>query len=377
MKNLVGLVFLSMMMFSHADEKGNGGGALTCISESGRSTELVDLYEGIKGKYGELTIIRSEESFEVQLERALVKFQNLKPELGQKVRNELALMKSENKIVMLKGEKRLPPPSDMNLTELDAPRTCFIEGVANYNDRKDKLEINSLLIAEMSQTDIAALYFHEALYRVFRLNSHSARDSRKTRRITAEIFANEPIVKEPVQTEPEQQTISVCENPQGTTKFFINKTDEGVEMSFARFRDREFDERTISKIKINNEMYKSLSTGLIYSQRPVNDSDKESIGLSYVKVDGKRYYTSRNTKSWDYFSYYSKYGTNHIHSLNVFDGYRGTVGILGTKLKFKNAKTFHQNISVSIQRYWKATSTSKFKLDPYDDPENFLECNKI
>lgn len=195
LKNLGLVCGLSLVLGSTAfAEKGsghgtgNGGGAWDCGPK--QNVELVDLFEAAYPEEivdGSLTIKRSHVPYEVQILERLEKLRPDYPLFVEKVLRTLRSIESGKVVDAIPGS--LAPPTDVN-NEIMKPG-CTLVGVAIYNDQLQRLRLDRSLLKRMSQTDQAALWLHEAIYKVFR--EGGATDSRLARYVVAAIFAEEPL----------------------------------------------------------------------------------------------------------------------------------------------------------------------------------------
>ena len=203
------------------DKEGNGGGAIVCTNTDGTiiSAKLLDLREAEKKKHG---IARSTILKEVQLEDALKKLSAGGPDLVAKMRDILSTL--DSKIVPPEAGKRLAPPTDTDMTLLDEPRNCSLEGVASYSDLTETLTVDPVIFAAMSPTDQAALKFHEALYKVWRMSSAQVTDSVQVRNLTGAVFSSEALSMTSPLAGTEKAT-HLCGNQDNS--FFLIPLQEG------------------------------------------------------------------------------------------------------------------------------------------------------
>jgi hypothetical protein len=209
---------------------GNGGGAIVCTRPDGSlDVRLLDLVEAERGVDIEsvprprLTIPRSDEPKQVQLERALAKLAAAgAPELVERMRRVLRDLRR----IPIAGDYQLPPPVDTNLRFMRRERSCSLQGVARFHDDTGSLEIDTDLEAEMSPTDQAALDFHEAAYKVFRGGVAKARDSVAARRLTAAMFASEEF-RMPPPFEGVRYATFRCTSSRNGYEFYVIPQAEG------------------------------------------------------------------------------------------------------------------------------------------------------
>jgi len=251
------LILLGTTLSLHSfagDKEGNGGGSIVCANSDGTlsSAKLLDLRDAEKK---DLTIVRSEIPKEIQLERALRKLWTSAPDLEAKMR--IILNTLDSKTVPLASGKRLAPPTDTDLKQLDEPRNCSLEGVANYDDFTDTLTVDPIIVEKMSQTDQAALKFHEALYKVWRKGSTLVSDSVQVRNLTGRVFASQPlIVISP--TVGVERASYLCENQDN--RFFVIPDKNGrVRLQFTKIDAQEMMERTYVDVQHSEQFSSRLS----------------------------------------------------------------------------------------------------------------------
>ncbi len=310
------LILLATMARSgRAGEGGSGshgGGAIVCSDGDGKivSAKLLDLREAEKQG---MTIPRSDEPAEVQLERALAKLHETHAVLATKMRQVLRTMK----IVLIPAGERLPPPTDTNIRVLKEPRNCSLEGVAAFDDKTEELSIDGEIEAAMSRTDLAALYFHEAVYRVYRQSYAQTRNSLKARKLTGTIFSDAPLVFEK-QYAGEEAAISFCETKDKETMFHvIPQADGSHRIQFIQIRGTWPTEKTYFDIPKENEATPLLALGLVRVARDVRDSDnlpdrfkqnwfeRWTQGIEYWGKSFEGWYRLQSTygpDDWVYFS---------------------------------------------------------------------------
>jgi hypothetical protein len=179
-----------------AGQESHGGGVIACTDGE---ISLLDLFEGrAKG----LEIPRDPAPVEAQVEKIFKKLEGFHPYLGKEVRHAYreALKLAED----LPVEEALPPPTDTLIQKL--PAGCHLEGAALWYDgpgEKDRLVVDRSVLARLearSPTEAAALWVHEAIYRVFRHPRDSGqphlnidKDSVQSRLFTSFLFSTRAI----------------------------------------------------------------------------------------------------------------------------------------------------------------------------------------
>lgn len=280
---------------------GNGGGGIVCIEASGkRSVKLLDLREAEKNTA--LTIKRSSAPWKEQLEEALLKYAEVQPDLVKLIRAELAYI--ENNTVLVR-DRRLPPPTDTQISDLDEPRNCFLEGVADYNDKEVKLHLDPELDALMPETDRAALRFHEAWYRVQRSKLTPTANSKVARLVTGMVFAQESL-ESSNELEGADQAVAECSSVDNKYSFFvIPKGAEGTEILFSKISGLKSHERTAITINgavqgdvqiLEGKAMKSLENGYLPMMRPLTKQEKNRGGAGVFPVNGSNLYFKVKTK---------------------------------------------------------------------------------
>jgi hypothetical protein len=165
----------------------NGGGGLVCPD----GVHLFDLFEAtIPGEHSEdgLKIIDSTDDVEAQVRVQIAKLERaVGPRFMERVLN--AYKKSKQEAVDVPNGISIAPPTDVNNEFVKTGCDRQIQGVASYNDSKNRLNIDRKLYDRMSKTDQAALWVHEAIYKVLR-ELTPTQDSRLTRKIIGYLFSN-------------------------------------------------------------------------------------------------------------------------------------------------------------------------------------------
>jgi len=335
---LLGL-FIPLLSYAQAgDTKGNGGGAIVCADKDGSilSAKLLDLREGEKAG---LSIVRSDEPREQQLERAFQKFAAIHPDQVTVMRNVLDTVT----VIPLKNGERLPPPTDTNLRMLDEPRNCSLEGVANFDDVEGTLSIDPEIYEKMSPTDQAALYFHEALYRAQRIGPFRVDNSVAARKTTAVTFSSEPYRAVPADFGLEKAT-SVCASGDGRYELYVVPlSDSKIRVQFTRLNGQALPEQTYHDFKAGDRIYPKLKQGLLGVVREIQKSDH--LPAAATKGWFKRW--TEGTDFWGNssqmtFAAHSNYGPRFGARLTAEDRTE-----TASSWVFKSLK-LHQNATVKI-----------------------------
>lgn len=187
---LLGLLLIVSGKVAFAGTETHGGGGFSCQ----QGTFLVDLYEAtIPGEYSKdgLKVIRSNEEMIVQLEKALDKLELV---FSKALRSEA---EKRYKVIgsILKNVPQgsaLIAPDDVDGEFM--PSGCKLVGVASYNDAKERLLLDGSQYAKMPNTDQAALWLHESLYKFLR-DTMGVQDSRLTRKVVGYLFSTATVVE--------------------------------------------------------------------------------------------------------------------------------------------------------------------------------------
>lgn len=185
---VVSLMALSTDAFA-GPSTGGGGGAFVCYNSDGsiRNSELVDLWEARNLK--SLPIPNSSVNAWVQAESAI---QRLMPINFDIARHSLVILNEmKSRIEWLQPGVKLNPPTDVGNVFIKP--NCPLAGAAYYDDYAKKVYIDREIMNSMiSETDVAALLAHEALYRLFRTRFNAV-DSIATRAIVGCLFSSTPV----------------------------------------------------------------------------------------------------------------------------------------------------------------------------------------
>jgi hypothetical protein len=199
MRHLLIWLFVIASFPALAKEGGNGshgGGAFLCQDPA--RNELLDLWEGTarglfpdfpKGLTYKRMKPRSPEDRMLyvrrQIQLRLGLFRQVQPELGLRAEEAYAIL-AANRIDRLPSDPPLPPIRDA-FTEYLKPG-CVLTPAAIYSDELSKLLLDVEVAAQLPAMDLAALWVHEAIYKVLR-DAKLATDSRTSRQIVAILFA--------------------------------------------------------------------------------------------------------------------------------------------------------------------------------------------
>ncbi len=173
-----------------ASDVGHGGGGYVCTDPDGSvHVRLVDLEEAnLRQFMGYSPIPRTNEPLENQVATAVKRLSLVDYAFAQKVEGELRFIQDHYTDVPKGWTINKPTDVDADL----APTECPLDGVATYWDEWKVLWIKMKYFNHMfSETDKAALFMHESIYKVFRGNPWNDKDSVRTRKIVGILFSTE------------------------------------------------------------------------------------------------------------------------------------------------------------------------------------------
>ncbi len=180
---------LSNQAWALGHENGNGGGAIVCRNSINEitSAEVLDLWEARALHTPLLNDARDRNEF---LQTALARIRKNNPLFGERVAQ--ALKEIENLRVFIPEGTKLVPPTDANPWLL--PASCQLEGAAQYLSRVegDRLFVNPLIFDKMAAIDQAALWLHEAIYKVLR-ETDGDENSLRTRQMVSIAFSTQEL----------------------------------------------------------------------------------------------------------------------------------------------------------------------------------------
>ncbi len=190
----------------------NSGGAFVCRDGNGgvQSVKLLDLFEG-ENLYS-LVPMQSKATVAQLLEDALAKVQRasdplVTSALGSPLSQALRplLLKIQNEGISLPIGVGIAPPNDME-HELTM-EGCPLEGAISWNDKTNKIYKNMRIISKMDNVSKAALYFHEAFYRLLR-DKGGESTAVRTRKVTASVFSDAQLI--PIGQGLPTQNVELC-----------------------------------------------------------------------------------------------------------------------------------------------------------------------
>lgn len=166
------------------DKVGGGGGGHYCGVTA--KTEMYDLYEG-KNIWG-LLIPQREGSVEEILKSRIAKVALKEAAFAKNIEQTLVYVMKHKKGVV---GKQLTPPVDYNKIMVDVG--CEYRVIGYWHDTSGNIFYDQPTFESLATNqDIAAFYFHEAIYKLARDYSGAA-NSDKIRHYNAEVFSDGPI----------------------------------------------------------------------------------------------------------------------------------------------------------------------------------------
>ncbi len=196
MKKLLSLKALSLLivlaqlpLFAFAGgSAGGGGGGIVCEIQGQTHVLLYDIYDRspIWKKKLQLNLIKSNETAQVQLERAIKRIENeFMRELVKEVLNKIIA-----NLDWLEADQEYKAGTDFGTQEAPVvPHGCDFRPIGYYFGA-GFLAIDQNLYKAMSETSKAAFFMHEALYYIARQKSYHL-DSTEVRRVVAGLFSQE------------------------------------------------------------------------------------------------------------------------------------------------------------------------------------------
>ncbi len=178
------LVFFPI--FSLAGEVNNGGGGHVCD----QNVELYDLFEGHHPQIHNIKTWKhqNEKAKEFYLDKALRRLRVAQPKLYKEFKRELdGILNIPNNELVLPIDIPIINDADIPFVE----EGCEYKQLANWNDRLNKLYFSQSLYKKLDELNKAALFYHEAAYKIAR--NHGATNSDGVRKFVAESFSDQDI----------------------------------------------------------------------------------------------------------------------------------------------------------------------------------------
>jgi hypothetical protein len=244
MKSLIILLFALFSVFVYAgNDNGGGGGVFLCGESTAKPyTLFLDLWE--EQYIGNHPVLRTNTPFNEQIAHALKRLQKFDSQLAFTVQSYLknmpALMHELDESVIIN------PPEDAKAKY--SKKDCSLRGMIYFDDFEEKINVSPTLFALLeTQTDVAAAWLHEALYKAGR-TFYDHNDSIQTRRLVGCLFSSDESCL-PVHNRalPEE-----CEGP--NVKFYRNPKKDVY--AFVRINNLEFDYLYSANQKVHNRLNK-------------------------------------------------------------------------------------------------------------------------
>jgi len=181
------LSFIPALSFAGPSSSGGGPGVI-CTDPTGKTIQSAELLDLFQGPWSQpiLGIVKSDASVDDQLKAIEAKLQILSPHLASDFIAEVSSLQS-NKFM-------IPPGFEITLgTDLGVdypvviPEGCKVE-YAGFYDSTGRLNISTDVFTKFGNTDQAAFWAHEALYKLAR-DFYDASTSEDTRVLNAVLFS--------------------------------------------------------------------------------------------------------------------------------------------------------------------------------------------
>lgn len=175
-------VLLTTSLLASGDRGGNGGGLHSCPSVG--SYQLYDMYEG----YTRYDVPRPsvKKTIDGHIAHALKRIYKASPMFGVLVEKEIKYLREEGHL-LLRPNIKLELINDANILVVD--EGCRYEQLANWDDVSGNVLVRKERFDKLDDLSKAALYLHEALYKVDR-DRFFAQNSDGIRRTVAEALSD-------------------------------------------------------------------------------------------------------------------------------------------------------------------------------------------
>lgn len=180
--------FYAINMYALGTETSGGGGAAVCRDQYKNITSayLLDLYEG-KYRFN-LNIPQTAQNPDDQIIKAISKIQD--PVIKQLIKQTIADI--INRASFLPNGVSLSPSTDLGKDYgAVVPDGCVIEPIGFY-ESSGVLKISKSIYKALSETDKAAFFVHEAIYKLARDMVYQ-QDSALSRKLVATMFSTQTI----------------------------------------------------------------------------------------------------------------------------------------------------------------------------------------
>lgn len=188
MKHLYKKLFIVTLLISRLSlaggESSGGGGAAVCRDNNKKiiSAQLLDLYEGVV-RFN-FNIPQSNQSAKDQILNALSKIND--PILKQLIKQTTAQVLDS--VVFLPIGVGMAPTTDLGKEyAVVVPEGCDIEPIGFY-ESDGTLKISRSVYSALSETDRAAFFIHESIYKIAR-DLAFKKDSSESRKLVAALFS--------------------------------------------------------------------------------------------------------------------------------------------------------------------------------------------
>jgi hypothetical protein len=216
-------------------ESSGGGGGFYCPHND--TAEVLDIWEG-REVFG-YTIPNSNEDIDVQINKAAINLNRLAPHISEEVRQLALTLKNEARALPAGVKLAFPHDALPNFEKPD----CQLKGLMFFDGDQDIVLYDPLLKSKLvSKTDEAALWMHEALYKVLR-DKFGEATSVATRKAVACAFSSKGCIDKLMTLEqllPKNQKVYKCSNKDVTYFFFQSKRDQSkISLLLSRFMGKE------------------------------------------------------------------------------------------------------------------------------------------
>jgi hypothetical protein len=213
---------------------GGGGAYVYRAGDEGpvMSSILVDLWESENtpfvwqaGASAEMIKVDYNKTADVQLQidRAIARLTAMDSDLGAIVSQEIKQMQKSLRYLPL--EVGLTLPNDLQTDYY--PVNAHPEGMMRYNGYSHQLDIKKEIFDKLeTNTDKAAAFLHEGIYKAFRDGLDQAQNSILTRRLVACLFSQECVAMVPPIL-PTDRDIYSCQNKDFEMTIYENKVAQG------------------------------------------------------------------------------------------------------------------------------------------------------
>ncbi len=307
-------VVLAQSVDAIGGESSGGGGGFYCSATD--QTELLDTWEG-RNLYG-YTIPSSNVDVQLQLNQALLKLQKIAPHISDKVK--FLVSDLQTKAIPLPAGVELAFPHDA-LPDFQKSN-CQLRGLMFFDGSRNVLRYDAELVKKLTNnTDIAALWMHEAVYKTLR-DDFQETNSKASRKIVACLFSSKGCLdnlKTLEQMLPTNRNVYRCGN-QAATYFMYANANNKIALIITRLNGKDL-------------KYPAYNSNTIYNFPTKADYPNLMIATSFEPTE----------QSTDYLYFQSMEGTNFkITTRN--HGFKGNsgedfrpFGTLGSKYIFNDS----------------------------------------